>query len=427
MDTFEEKGSDEANITEENSLMLFRPSLHPKLPFDEKLLNEKKIRIQSSLKSERTPLEKAIEKIDDVKTAWHNFITSLTNLLPLLGFLDLSIDGLHQIIGDLETMESMNVIDVLCQMLIPSGLDEFGLTFHTSKSDSSREISIDPRKLSLAIEEEVELWRLGRFSNHNKDPNLLNGTHTMTLKSEIVRKNVIRITELLVLLRNELMENFGTTAEKLHFHSRNVNISLITSSSLGFVGTGCAVTGLALAGPSAGVSTALTSTVMAVGLICSALEMGSKAIGSCLTKNCIDSLASLAANDQYVYRLLAMLKRIKKSNSFFRRPNLSGDSEAIAFEAKKTFAIQAQKTVISGVSNFTDMFICPSRVNLGTRNIFSTACNVGPVAASFILDLNVLAARSIRLSKGGVSKYGNKLEADILLLKKQLEECCSDK
>lgn len=369
-------------------------------------------------------------KLESIRRTWTELNESLINLNNLLEKGAISTkddDGLLAIVESMEMVKSMNVIDVLCKILIPSGLDEIGLTFYTSKSAPSREISIDPGNLSSALEEELELWKLSLFCNNGSKIKCFSkeadDIEIVLIKSVIYQKNLDRMTKLFVLLRTELVDNLENVAAKLHLHSRNVNISKVASSSVGIVGAGFAISGLVLAPITAGVSLALVATGIAVGATSGVVGVGTTIADGFLTKNCFDSTVFLAENDHYVSSLLYRLQPlITRLNSLLQDSKIfSNLPDAKDFHRRKIIAES-----IFGVIATASGSISIIAFRTGIQVTKTVAARFGSaVILGVISDLTTIAFKSIKLSKGGSSELGYKMEADALILNQELEEYCS--
>ena len=376
-----------------------------------------KVRIANNLEKQfqvyKSSLIKVFDDLDSLRTELNNLDEILAPLKNLLETVDSEGDNnLCGIADDLRMVQSMLIVDVICKILIPSGLDENGLTFYTSNSENAGEISVDPGKLASAIEEELNCFITSRFARDS----FVQAKKETVLKKLVTHQNdLIRLTELFVLLREELIACLRKIAGDLHLHARNVNISMVASSSLGIVGAGFAVTGLVLAPFTAGVSLAMVATGVAVGATSGAVGVGTTIADGVLTKKCLDSTVSLAVNDQYVCNLLSRLQPvIKKETSLLQDSQMFSNFP----ETQENFYFRIFDNVTDALSN-----IGVIALKTGVQVAKTAAFRIGSVVMGVIFDLTTLTLKSIKLSKGGYSELGYKIESDASLLDQELKDC----
>lgn len=383
---------------------------------EEMIEGRKTVKIANSLEKKlqdcKSTLDVVFSDLDSLRNELNNFDEILSPLKELLETIDSEGDNiLCGITDDLKMVQSMLIVDVICKILIPSGLDENGLTFFTSDSENAREISVDPGKLASGIEEELNCFKTLRFARDFSMPT----TETLLKKLVTHQNDLIRLTELFLLLREELIDCLRKISAELHFHTRNVNISMVASSSLGIVGAGFAVTGLVLAPFTAGVSLAMVATGVAVGATSSAVGVGTTIADGVLTKKCLDSTVSLAVNDHYVCNLLSNLQPVIKKET-----SLLQDSQMLSSlsETQEKFNFKVFDNVTDALSN-----VCVIALKTGVQVAKTAAFKIGSVVVGVIFDLTTLTLKSIKLSKGGCSELGFKIESDALLLEQELKDC----
>lgn len=383
---------------------------------EEMLEGRKTVKIANSLETKfqdcKSNLEVVFSDLDSLRKELNNFNEIASLLKNLLETIDSEEDNeLCGITDDLKMVQSMLIVDVICKILIPSGLDENGLTFFTSDSENAREISVDPGKLASGIEEELNCFKTTRFARDSSKP-----IEETLLKKLVTHQNdLIRLNELFILLREELIDCLRKISSELHFHTRNVDISMVASSSVGIVGAGFAVVGLALAPFTAGVSLALVATGVAVGAMSGAVGVGATIADGVLTKKCLDSTVSLAVNDQYVCNLLSNLQPVIKKETY-----LLQDSQMLSnlSETQEKFNFKVFDNVTDALSN-----VCAVALKTGVQVAKTAALRIGSVVVGVIFDLTTLTLKSIKLSKGGRSEVGFKIEFDALLLEQELKDC----
>ena len=403
-------------LTEAGGTGVFYPSLQPKSPFQEDKLEGYQFKIVCQLKTSsiKPIITNIIVSLEALKKEWNNLNALLDCLDGLLETFDLKKDiELLEIAESVRVIRSMHMIDVFCKILIPSGLDERGLTFNISKSEADREISIDVGQLANAIEEELNLWRLSVFPKDLEYSKSLNAKNEINLKKLIAYQNeFIRLFDLLVLLRKELIDSLGKTASELHCHTRNVNITTLVSSSVGIAGAGLAIAGFILAPLTAGASLTLTGVGVAVGATSGAVGVGATIVDGILTNKCVDSIVPLATNDQYVCNILSQL--ILKLNILLQ------DSKLLSTfpETDGCFKEHFIKYNIGGAFAIAGS----AAVKTGVQVAKTAAFRIGSVALGLVFDITTIVFKSIKLSKGGCSDLGYKLESDALLLALELDE-----
>lgn len=394
---------------------VFNACMQPKSPFEEVKFRNNTYNIECKLmtSSIKAVIENVIVSLEDLKKEWKSLDELLDDVDDLLGTLDQKKDiELLEIAENVRVIRSMHTIVILCNVLILSGLDEKGLTFFTSKSEKAREISIDVRQLVTAIEEELNLWELSTIPTDNERSDCLKDKNELNFKKMIAYQiEFLRLFELFALVREELVDSLGKTASELHCYVRNVNITTITSSSVGVVGAGFAITGLVLAPFTAGVSLAMTFGGVATGLASGVVGVGAAIVDGILTQKCVDSIVPLATNDQYIcnilFELIMKQKILQDSKLLATFPETDGcfKDHFIKYHITNAIAIGGSTALKTGIQ---------------VAN--AAAVRVGTVALSLVFDITTIVFRSIKLSKGGYSELGYKLETDALLLAQELDD-----